>query len=70
MNSNTGKMQKMGVIPQKFHPIAHNPEIKVSEKCCDIMKKNPVKIYEKETGRSGFVGMMANENCKCNIKLR
>lgn len=35
---------------------------KVSPKCCDIMKKNPVKDYEKETGRKAIVGTMAYES--------
>ena len=34
----------------------------VSDRCCDILKKNPVKKYEKETGRKGYVGMMAEES--------
>ena len=29
---------------------------------CDIMKKKPFKIYEKNTGRKGFVGTMAIES--------
>lgn len=37
---------------------------KVSEKCCDVMKKNPAKKYEKETGRKPFIGMMASESRK------
>lgn len=34
----------------------------VSHKCCTVMKKNPAKKYEKETGRKPFVGTMANES--------
>lgn len=36
--------------------------IKISPKCCTILKKNPVKKYEKETGRKGVVGTMASES--------
>jgi 3'-phosphoadenosine 5'-phosphosulfate sulfotransferase (PAPS reductase)/FAD synthetase len=36
--------------------------IPVSEKCCDIMKKKPLKKYEKETGRKAFIGTMAQES--------
>ena len=35
---------------------------KISNKCCDIMKKTPFKQYEKETGRFPFIGTMANES--------
>ena len=34
----------------------------VSHKCCTIIKKNPAKKYEKETGRKPFVGTMASES--------
>ena len=36
-------------------------DIKISEKCCDHLKKNPTKKYEKDTGRVKFTGMMAVE---------
>ena len=36
--------------------------IPVSEKCCDIMKKKPVKYYGKQTGRIPFIGTMASES--------
>lgn len=34
---------------------------KVSEKCCDIMKKAPLKQYQKETGRVPFIGITQDE---------
>lgn len=34
----------------------------ISHKCCAIMKKNPVKKYEKETGRKPIIGQMASES--------
>lgn len=34
----------------------------ISHKCCDVMKKKPVKQYEKETGRKAFIGTMASES--------
>ncbi len=33
-----------------------------SEECCKVMKKNPSKQYEKETGRKPFIGTMASES--------
>lgn len=37
----------------------------ISHKCCDVMKKNPSKIYEKKTKRKPFIGTMA-----CESRLR
>lgn len=34
----------------------------VSEQCCNIMKKKPLKKYEKETGRRPIIGTMADES--------
>lgn len=34
----------------------------ISEKCCTVMKKNPTKKYERETGRKAFIGAMATES--------
>lgn len=34
----------------------------VSAKCCDIMKKKPVKRYGKQTGRKPIIGTMADES--------
>ena len=34
----------------------------ISSKCCDVMKKAPVKLYEKETGKVPFIGTMADES--------
>lgn len=37
-------------------------DFSISHKCCDIMKKKPVKQYEKETGRMPITGTMACES--------
>lgn len=34
----------------------------ISHKCCDVMKKNPAKKYEKETGRKPIIATMASES--------
>lgn len=34
----------------------------VSAKCCDIMKKKPIKRYNKQTGRKPIIGTMADES--------
>lgn len=35
---------------------------KISDKCCDVMKKIPIREYEKQTGNRPFVGIMADES--------
>ena len=38
-----------------------NEPYKVSSRCCDVMKKEPAKRYEKESGRHPIIGTMASE---------
>ena len=35
---------------------------KISNKCCDVMKKNSAKKYEKQTHRVPYIGTMAEES--------
>ena len=35
---------------------------KISQECCSVMKKRPVKKYEKVTGNKPFMGMVAQES--------
>ncbi len=46
---------------QKYKFLLDAP-FKISEKCCDVMKKSPVKQYEKETGNKAFLGTMADDS--------
>jgi 3'-phosphoadenosine 5'-phosphosulfate sulfotransferase (PAPS reductase)/FAD synthetase len=34
---------------------------KISEQCCDVLKKKPFKKFEKETGLKGYIGVLASE---------
>lgn len=36
--------------------------VDISHECCTVMKKNPAKQYEKETGRHPMIGTLANES--------
>lgn len=50
-------------LANKWRHLVDNKEIKTSEKCCDHLKKDPIKIFEREhslKGR-GITGMMASE---------
>lgn len=46
---------------QKWKFLIDSP-FKVSNQCCDIMKKKPLKKYEKETGNKPIIGTMAYES--------
>ena len=48
-------------LPQKWRYLIDAP-FKISNKCCDVMKKAPIKAYEKETGRKAIVGTMTHES--------
>ena len=51
------KSFKMPLMWRKFI----NSDLRVSEKCCYWLKKEPMHRYEKETGRHPFLGTMADE---------
>lgn len=44
--------------------------IPISAKCCTIMKKNPAKCFEKETGMHPITGMMAAESINRETQWR
>lgn len=49
-------------IAEKWKHVALDAPFKISHKCCDILKKNPAKVYEKKTGRKPMLGIMAGES--------
>ena len=57
INGQDGK----GALPEKWHFLLNAP-FKISHMCCHVLKKSPVKIYEKMSGNSPFVGSMADES--------
>jgi 3'-phosphoadenosine 5'-phosphosulfate sulfotransferase (PAPS reductase)/FAD synthetase len=50
-----------GKLPQKWRWLVDAP-FKISHKCCDVLKKSPIKAYEKSSGRKPFVGTMASDS--------
>lgn len=52
-----------GKLPDKWRFLLDAP-FKISEKCCDVMKIQPVIKYHKQTGRVGIVGTMAADSNK------
>lgn len=52
---------KIGMIPKKWQYLKSAP-VDVSEKCCDVMKKQPFAKYERETGYKPFIGITQDES--------
>lgn len=50
-----------GKISEKWKFLI-NSDYKISDKCCDVFKKDPFKRFEKETGLKGMIGVMAGES--------
>ena len=50
-----------GKLSEKWQFLINAP-FKISDRCCHVMKKEPVKKYEKETGRGAIVGTMAADS--------
>jgi len=58
-----GNKYGRGKISEKWKYLLKAP-FKISDQCCDIMKKKPAKAYEKETGNYAFIGKIAEESSK------
>jgi len=58
-----GNKYGRGKISDKWKFLVNAP-FKISEQCCDVMKKDPCKQYEKETGNHPIIGVMAVESSK------
>lgn len=52
-----------GKISKKWRYMVDAP-FKISDMCCDVMKKNPAKKFEKETGLHPIIGIMAEESAQ------
>ena len=50
-----------GKISKKWRYLIDAP-FKISEQCCDKIKKEPIKTYEKETGEAPLLAIMASES--------
>lgn len=56
-----GDSQGRFKLSKKWYYLIDAP-FKVTHRCCNIMKKDPVKRYEHETGRIPFIGTLAEES--------
>lgn len=60
INPTSGKKQQRS-IPLKYQYLL-NSGFKFSERCCDVLKKEPFRRYEKETGHHAIDGTMVEES--------
>lgn len=56
-----------GKLSNKWHYLLEAP-FKISEQCCDVMKKRPFHKFGKTTGRIPITGVMANESNNREIR--
>lgn len=59
--TSTGKISKCFQLKRKWKFLLNAP-FKISEKCCDVMKKQTFHTYEKETKRRPYMGLMADDS--------
>lgn len=50
-----------GVLAKTWRPLI-GADFKISNKCCNVMKKKTVHDYEKATGRKSIIGILATES--------
>ena len=55
-----GVFVRASKIPNKWMKLVDAP-FKTTEQCCDTLKKEPFKRYEKATGRRAYTGVMRSE---------
>lgn len=60
INPTSGRKQQRS-IPIKWQYLLDSG-LKFSERCCDVLKKEPFKRYEKESKRRPYVGTMVDES--------
>jgi 3'-phosphoadenosine 5'-phosphosulfate sulfotransferase (PAPS reductase)/FAD synthetase len=54
---------KANLLPDRYRYLIDAP-FKISDYCCDVLKKQPLAQYEKESGRRPYVGTMASDSRK------
>jgi 3'-phosphoadenosine 5'-phosphosulfate sulfotransferase (PAPS reductase)/FAD synthetase len=57
----TSGMKQHPTVSRKWHYLIDAP-FKISERCCDVLKKEPLITFEKETGLHPIIGTMAEES--------
>jgi len=55
-----GNSRNKGRLSDKWKFLINAP-FKISDNCCEVLKKRVFKLYEKETGNKPIIGMMASD---------
>lgn len=63
----SGKYSGYSKISEKWKFLKDAP-FKISEKCCAVMKKQPLHVFAKDTGRQPFVGTMASDGANRELE--
>lgn len=58
-----GNKNGQGKISETWKYMLNAP-FKISDRCCEVMKKQPFHVYEKSTGRKPIIGTLAAESSK------
>lgn len=71
----TGKFNDLAKVSARWLPMAWS-DVKLTEQCCDKLKKEPARKFSKENGKYAYVGMTLGEGStrdtqllrrKCNV---
>ena len=63
----SGKFSGYSKIADRWQYLKDAP-FKISEQCCDVMKKKPMDTYVKETGRQPYIGTMAADGANRELE--
>lgn len=59
INPKTGELSSFNIPKYKF---LKDAPFRISDKCCNVMKKSPTKKYEKNNEKKPYIGTMAEES--------
>lgn len=60
LNGRGGEKGRQGMISKKWQYLV-DEDIKITEQCCKVLKKDPAKLFEKETGLKPIIGVTYDE---------
>lgn len=61
VGSTEKRRSRINKVSKKWQFLKDAP-FKISDECCNVLKKNPVKIYERESKQHPFIGKLAEES--------